>query len=128
VYDEPEFIVRNVWRYYGGWYDGNPARLKPPPDAALAQQLAELAGGAENLVTRARQLAEADELRLACALIELATRADPASRSSHAARADIYRLRRDAELSVMSKGIYGFAERESRTIAAKEPPHARRGD
>ena len=29
VYDEPEFIVRNVWRLYGGWYDGNPAHLKP---------------------------------------------------------------------------------------------------
>ena len=23
-YDEPEFVVRNIWRLYGGWYDGNP--------------------------------------------------------------------------------------------------------
>ena len=29
VYDEPEFVVRNIWRLYGGWYDGNPAHLKP---------------------------------------------------------------------------------------------------
>ncbi len=29
VYDEPEFIVRNVWRLYGGWWDGNPASLSP---------------------------------------------------------------------------------------------------
>ena len=36
IYDEPEFVVRNVWRLYGGWYDGNPAHLKPAPDAALA--------------------------------------------------------------------------------------------
>ena len=42
VYDEPEFIVRNVWRLYGG----NPAHLKPAPDAVLATALAELAGGA----------------------------------------------------------------------------------
>ena len=49
VYDEPEFIVRNIWRLYGGWYDGNPARLKPAPDARLAQELAALAGGAERL-------------------------------------------------------------------------------
>jgi glyoxylase-like metal-dependent hydrolase (beta-lactamase superfamily II) len=28
VYDEPEFIVRNVWRLYGGWYDGNPAQAR----------------------------------------------------------------------------------------------------
>ena len=28
VYDEPEFIVRNVWRLYGGWWDGNPSTLQ----------------------------------------------------------------------------------------------------
>src|SRR3546814_3340444 len=28
VYDEPEFVVRNLWRLYGGWYDGNPAHLE----------------------------------------------------------------------------------------------------
>ena len=31
VYDEPEFVVRNVWRLYGGWWDGDPAHLKPAP-------------------------------------------------------------------------------------------------
>jgi alkyl sulfatase BDS1-like metallo-beta-lactamase superfamily hydrolase len=57
VYDEPEFIVRNVWRLYGGWYDGNPARLKPAPDAVLATALAELAGGAAALADRAQAAA-----------------------------------------------------------------------
>ncbi|WP_219418396.1 MBL fold metallo-hydrolase, partial [Pseudonocardia nigra] len=33
LYDEPEFVVRNISRLYGGWYDGNPARLKPPGGA-----------------------------------------------------------------------------------------------
>ena len=40
VYDEPEFIVRTVWRQYGGWWDGNPATLKPAPERALAAELA----------------------------------------------------------------------------------------
>ena len=44
-YDEPEFIVRNLWRRYAGWYDGNPANLKPAPDRQLAAAVAELAGG-----------------------------------------------------------------------------------
>ena len=29
VYDEPDFVVRNLWRLYGGWYDGAPSHLKP---------------------------------------------------------------------------------------------------
>jgi alkyl sulfatase BDS1-like metallo-beta-lactamase superfamily hydrolase len=43
-YDEPEFIVRNIWRLYGGWWDGNPAKLKPPKQSDLAKEIANLAG------------------------------------------------------------------------------------
>ncbi|MBV9486508.1 MAG: MBL fold metallo-hydrolase, partial [Frankiaceae bacterium] len=56
VYDEPEFVVRNTWRLYGGWYDGNPASLKPAPDAAIAKELAGLAGGVTALADRASAL------------------------------------------------------------------------
>ncbi|HEX2576018.1 MAG TPA: alkyl sulfatase dimerization domain-containing protein, partial [Aquihabitans sp.] len=49
IYDEPEFVVRNVWRLYGGWWDGDPALLKPPPADALATELADLAGGPDRL-------------------------------------------------------------------------------
>jgi glyoxylase-like metal-dependent hydrolase (beta-lactamase superfamily II) len=29
-YDDPEFVVRGIWHLYAGWFDGNPAHLKPP--------------------------------------------------------------------------------------------------
>jgi glyoxylase-like metal-dependent hydrolase (beta-lactamase superfamily II) len=58
VYDEPEFIVRTVWRRYGGWWDGNPATLKPAPERVLAVELAALAGGPGVLAARAVELAE----------------------------------------------------------------------
>ena len=108
TYDEPEFVVRNIWRLYGGWYDGNPARLKPPADAVLAAEVAGLAGGADALADRARAVAADGDLRLACQLIEWAVAAadDP---GVHAARAEVYGMRRDHELSLMSKGIFGSA-------------------
>jgi alkyl sulfatase BDS1-like metallo-beta-lactamase superfamily hydrolase len=110
IYDEPEFVVRNVWRMYGGWWDGNPARLKPPRDAAVAAEVAALAGGAEVLARRALEVA--DE-RLACQLAEWAVQAEPESSAAHAARAQVYERRRKAELSLMAKGVYGAAARES---------------
>jgi alkyl sulfatase BDS1-like metallo-beta-lactamase superfamily hydrolase len=116
VYDEPEFVVRNIWRLYGGWYDGNPAHLKPAPDAVLAREVAALAGGVTPLVARARELAETGNegnVRLACQLIELATQAEPDSREAHGARSEIYDRRRKAELSLMARGIYRHAARES---------------
>ena len=63
LYDEPEFIVHNLWRRYGGWWDGNPATLKPAPEQALGAELAELAGGTAALCERARTLlASGDEV------------------------------------------------------------------
>ncbi len=120
VYDEPEFVVRNVWRLYGGWYDGNPAPLKPAPETALAAELAALAGGAKSLAARGRALAESGELRLACQLVELAAQAEPGSHEVHAARAEVYERRRKAELSLMARGIYGAAARDSARLAGGE--------
>ena len=34
--DHPQFLVRNVWRRYGGWYDGEPDNLLPPARRAGA--------------------------------------------------------------------------------------------
>jgi alkyl sulfatase BDS1-like metallo-beta-lactamase superfamily hydrolase len=113
TYDDPEFVVRNVWRLYGGWYDGNPARLKPAPDGVLAREIADLVGGTASLVARARALADEGDLATACHLVEMAVQADGDDRDAHEARADIYKRRRKVETSLMAKGIFGAASRES---------------
>jgi alkyl sulfatase BDS1-like metallo-beta-lactamase superfamily hydrolase len=114
VYDEPEFIVRNLWRLYGGWYDGNPAHLKPARDPSLARELAELCGGAAKLAARAEALAESGELALACHLAEMAWQAAKDDAGIAAMRAAIYRRRATATDSVMARGIYEAAARESK--------------
>lgn len=116
-YDEPEFVIRNIWRLYGGWHDGNPARLKPAPDAAVAAEVAALAGGAGALAARAEDLCQAGDLRLACQLAEWAAQAAGADAGVHATRAEVYRARRDRELSLMARGIYLDAALSSEAIA-----------
>ena len=113
VYDEPEFVVRNIWRLYGGWYDGNPARLKPAPDAALAAEVATLAGGATALANRAAEVSDSGDHRLACQLAEWAVQAAPDDARAHEVRAAVYLARRKTETSLMAKGIYGWAADES---------------
>ncbi|HET7501500.1 MAG TPA: alkyl sulfatase dimerization domain-containing protein [Kofleriaceae bacterium] len=110
VYDEPEFIVRNLYRLYGGWWDGNPAHLKPAPAAALARELASLAGGAHALADRAQATADP---RLACELIELAYQAAPDDAAIRAARRTIYTARAASERSVMARGVFSAAAAES---------------
>ncbi|MGA1074680.1 MAG: alkyl sulfatase dimerization domain-containing protein [Ilumatobacteraceae bacterium] len=117
LYDEPEFVVRGIWRQFGGWWDGAPSRLKPSPDAHLGATIAELAGGPAVLVERARAAAEAGDLRLACHLVDHAGWAAPDDPEIHRARAEIYWSRRAAERSLMSKGIFAAAARESEVIS-----------
>jgi len=117
VYDEPEFVVRNVWRLYGGWYDGNPAHLKPATERALATEIAALAGGADRLARRAGQLAAAGDdasLRLAGHLAEYAALAAPDDATVRAAHADVFERRVAAATSTMAKGVFGWAAAQSR--------------
>jgi alkyl sulfatase BDS1-like metallo-beta-lactamase superfamily hydrolase len=112
--DDPEFVVRNVWRLYGGWYDGNPANLLPARDEELAAEMASLVGGTARLVARARELSQAGDLRLASHLIELAYVADPSDPEVGRERADIYDRRAAVEPSITAKGIFSSAAREAR--------------
>ena len=112
IYDEPEFVVRNIWRLYGGWWDGDPAQLKPPPAAALAVELAGLAGGPERLAARAQELSAAGDHRMACQLVELAAQAGQDPGLWHL-RAELYRARALTETSLMAQGVFNETARSS---------------
>jgi alkyl sulfatase BDS1-like metallo-beta-lactamase superfamily hydrolase len=129
VYDEPEFIVRTVWRRYGGWWDGNPANLKPAPEAAVATELAALAGGPSVLADRAEVLTAASSnpddaaLRLAGHLIELAWLADRADPGIQRVRRSVFETRASAATSTMAKGVFSWAARESEGLPQGSAAH-----
>ena len=136
VYDEPAFVVRNIWRLYGGWWDGVAAHLKPAGEADLGREIATLAGGVDRLVARARILAAGGELALASHLVDWAVAAAPDDRDAHAARAEVYEARASESTALMTRGIFAAAARESKENGGPEtaaipptlgPPRQSRG-
>jgi alkyl sulfatase BDS1-like metallo-beta-lactamase superfamily hydrolase len=113
VYDEPQFIVRNVWRLEGGWYDGLPSQLKPASLEDQAREMVALAGGIEPLMARASEKLESQELALAAHLIDWAALVCADDTAVHELRAHIYAARTAAESSTMSRGIFRAAAIES---------------
>jgi alkyl sulfatase BDS1-like metallo-beta-lactamase superfamily hydrolase len=113
VYDRPEFIVRNLIRLHWGWWDGYPANLMPSTETERAKEIASLAGGVDKLVARALELGGSD-IAMACHLAEWAVLADPSSKDAHAARRDLFRQRANDETSLMGRGIFMHAVRESK--------------
>jgi alkyl sulfatase BDS1-like metallo-beta-lactamase superfamily hydrolase len=113
-YDDPEFVVRAIWHLYAGWFDGNPAHLKPAAPAEVAGEIAALAGGADRLAARATALAEAGQTRLAAHLIELARDAAPGSAEIQAARAAVFARCVAAETSLIGKALFSVYLREAK--------------
>jgi alkyl sulfatase BDS1-like metallo-beta-lactamase superfamily hydrolase len=122
VYDEPEFIVRNVWRLDGGWYDGVASHLKPAPHRAQAAEIAAMAGGADVLLGRALQKLSDGDLALAAHLIDWAVAVAPDDRAAHEARMRIYAARAAESTSTIAHGIFRAAALESAVKAGVNPP------
>ena len=106
VYDEDEFIVRNLVRRYGGWWSGRPSELKPASRESVASEIAELADGAEQLAERARELQEEGDHRLACHLADYALESEPENEDVREAVNEVYTRRADDEQSLMSSNIF----------------------
>ena len=114
VYDHPQFIIRNIWRLYGGWYDGEPDNMLPAPRAEQAREWVALAGRIEKVLERASQLRTEGNLRMACHLVELAVIAEPGSATAHELRAEVYGARAALAESSMERNILNHAALASR--------------
>ncbi len=124
IYDDPSFLVRMVWRRYGGWWNGEFDNLMPAARATQALAWVELAGGVGRVVEQARASSAAGRHAVACHLIEAARHAAPESAEVHEARAAIYRANAESQPSSMARNILNHAalasDRGRRDLASDE--------
>ena len=114
VYDHPQFLIRNVWRLYGGWYDGEPDHLLPAPRAEEAREWVSLAGGIENVLGRAEALLQAGDCSAGEPSHRACCAAEPANTRAHDLRTRIYEARAEGQTSQMARNIFRFAAASSR--------------
>ncbi len=112
IYDHPEFVARNVYRLYGGWYDGDPANILPAHSEDVAKALVG-ATGAEPILARARRLRDEGDLQLACHLVDFVRKGDPDNREAWQLWRDLFAARAAAEPSLMARGAFLSAVREA---------------
>jgi glyoxylase-like metal-dependent hydrolase (beta-lactamase superfamily II) len=123
-YDHPKFIVRNLLRLWGGWWNGNAADLLPATWEKQAAEIAALAGGVAAVVQRGRALLDAGDAVLAAHLAEWATRAAPEDREAQALKRDVYRRRLLDAQALMAQGIFRAAMNDARQALGEEPEAA----
>jgi glyoxylase-like metal-dependent hydrolase (beta-lactamase superfamily II) len=128
IYDHPQFIVRNLLRLWGGWWNGNAADLLPATFETQAKEITALAGGIAPIAARARVLLAEKNFTLAAHLAEWATRASPRDRDAQVLKRDVYRARLEAEANLMAQGVFRAAMNDARAALGEEclmrPGHA----
>ena len=112
IYDHPEFIARNVYRLYGGWYDGDPANILPAHSHDVAAALV-AATGSESILARARKLRDDGELQLACHLVDLVRKGEPDNAEGWRLWGELFTARAAAETSLMARGAFYTAVSEA---------------
>lgn len=125
IYDDAHFLIRMIWRRYGGWWDGEYDTLLPASKADQAKAWVALAGGVSTVVARALTVLD-DQPAVAAHLIETALHAQPDDPEVHSARATIYRTRSAAQRASMARNIFNHAALSSdagvRDLASRENP------
>ena len=109
VYDDPKFLIKMIWRRYGGWWDGEYDRLLPDTRENEAAEWIELAGGAHKIIERALFNSEKGKHALAAHLIEVAYYAEKDNEKIHLARKKIYEAISKIQSSSMARNIFNHA-------------------
>jgi alkyl sulfatase BDS1-like metallo-beta-lactamase superfamily hydrolase len=112
IYDHPQFIARNVYRLYGGWYDGDPANMLPAHSHDIAEVLVG-ATGAEPILARARKARDSGDLQMACHLVDFVRKGEPDNRLAWELWRDLFTERAKTERSLMARGAFLSAVREA---------------
>ena len=77
LYSRIEFFVFNVYRWYHGYFDGNPAHLLPRPEKEVKKELNKLIGDSEKIIKRVTALLDQDQAQLALEILDVLIQADP---------------------------------------------------
>jgi alkyl sulfatase BDS1-like metallo-beta-lactamase superfamily hydrolase len=110
IYDHPEFIARNVYRLYGGWYDGDPANILPAHSHDIAEQLV-IATGSDKILDRARKLRDGGELQMACHMVDVVRKGEPDNVEAWKLWRELFAARAETERSLMARGAFHYATR-----------------
>jgi len=78
LYSRSEFAVYNIYRWYHGYFDNNPAHLLPRPDKEFNHEIVTLIGDPEKILERATALSRAGQTQLALQVLDILFKESPA--------------------------------------------------
>lgn len=119
-YSRPEFFVFNTYRWYHGYFDGNPANLLPRPEKEVKTALMQVIGDPQKVLDKAEELYRADQAQLGLEVLDVLIQAQPGNIKARQLRLKLLEKIRTGDTNLMSRNAYTtFIEREKEFLGKK---------
>ncbi|MBI4763474.1 MAG: MBL fold metallo-hydrolase [Deltaproteobacteria bacterium] len=109
VYSRPEFAVYNIYRWYHGYYDHNPAHLLPRPDREVNAEIFNIIGSAQTILDRSKALFIQGKAQLALQVLDILFKYDPEHVEARKLHLLILETLCDQDYCLMSRNSWVYA-------------------
>lgn len=113
-YSRPEFFVYNVYRWYHGYYDHNPANLIPRPEKEVLTEIYNLIGSKEKIINRVKNFYEKGQYQLALQILDILIQSVPEDIEALKLRIKLVKNLAQNDMCVMSKNAYHYSLKEDK--------------
>ncbi|MEW6186920.1 MAG: alkyl sulfatase dimerization domain-containing protein [Thermodesulfobacteriota bacterium] len=116
AYSRVEFFVFNVYHWYHGYFDGNPANLLPRPEKEVKGALVELIGDPKTVLKKSRDLMNQGEPQLGLQVLDVLIGADPEDLEARKLRIEILEKLGDEDHCLMSQNTWVYFVEQDRAF------------
>lgn len=107
-YSRPEFFVYNVYRWYHGYFDHNPAHLLPRPEKEVMNEIFSLIGDSEKIINRAEELFSEGRSQLALEVLDVLIQARSDSIAARKLRMKLLKDIGENDMCLMSRNTWHY--------------------
>ncbi len=108
VYSRVEFFVYNVYRWYHGYFDDNPAHLLPRPEKEVLNEIYDLIGNPQKILKRVNELFTQNQTQLALQILDILIQTEPKNGDARRLRIELMKNLGANDISLMSKNAWFY--------------------
>lgn len=108
LYSRPEFFTYNVYRWYHGYFDNNPAHLLPRPEKEVMNEIYNLIGDPQKLMIRVKELYHTNQTQLGLQLLDVLIQAHPENLDARRLRIEILEKLGKNDYCLMSRNAWYY--------------------
>jgi len=118
-YSRPEFFTFNLYRWYHGYYDHNPAHLLPRPEKEVMIEIYDLIGSPKKIMNRANELFAQNQTQLALEVLDVLIQAEPENIEALKLRMQLTEDLGKNDKCLMSRNAYLFSKNRDKRYIRK---------